>query len=204
MAELVPVYRFDDNTEAFYTVTAIGTFAASLYELKLIGLDGDTSMQVLHVALCAGALFFLLRYLPCIVHREFLRITGSGVIFHNLKEIPWQSVHKISLNEEGIVFLFDAPEAVRIPRKFFWYVREKAGLVLMTLRTEKISLDTPTLQIAADLQLKYAIYLEPSRGYGRDTPIEVIYKRIEEEKRGIRFFEKYEDILAAFNAQPDQ
>lgn len=69
----------------------------------------------------------------------------------------------------------------------------------MSLLSKKMEVYASPEEIVQDLKVYYVAYLEPTRGYGKDTPADVIEKRLAEEKRGIRFFEPYVDIAASFN-----
>ncbi len=54
------------------------------------------------------------------------------------------------------------------------------------------------VEIVLNLQVQYAAFLAPSRNFSLSTPNGEIDQRIAEEKNGIKFFDRSEELLAAF------
>lgn len=196
-----PVYHFNVNVEAAYVVLMAHVFAAGVYEFYDNWTGGDKVRAVIFLPLCIIGIFYFAIHLPFMLRTELLRIVSGGIEFRELGFIPWQSIGKIGVNDDGVVFQFSTPEMIKMTNNYFRRVERRGDQILMVLRTSKISLDASTFTIGYELMLQYAAYLEPALGFNHDTSPDKISARILQEKRGIKFFEKYEDTLAAFNSQ---
>lgn len=199
MSGQYPVYRFN---KAHQIGMAVGGAFLCTFTSFIVGgsLNGGFGLfqGLFSAALTLFIAFIISVHLSLLFRNEFLEVVVGGIQLRDIGFVPWGDISKITLSNAGIFIQLRLPESTGVPRHFFRRTWRRGDETLLFLRTIKTGLNANMVEIVLNLQVQYAAFLAPSRNFSLSTPNGEIDQRIAEEKNGIKFFDRSEELLAAF------
>lgn len=141
-------------------------------------------------------------------------IEANGIILRHYGFISWNKIEKIGYDKIGLVFQFSLLERTSDMPSECWRpnlhtIRYQGNRVLAFFRTEGFGLNAEGKNVdwrdvLLSLECYYGLWLDPTLKQEKDGLPQLDGKKLTEtiraKKDGIKFGEKYKDMVAAFNA----
>lgn len=143
-----------------------------------------------------------------------LCVEANGIILRHFGFVPWHNFEKIGYDRMGLAFQFKVSEHSDVMPPQCWVpnfktIRYRENRVLAFFRTEDLGLNVESKSsdwqhLLLNLKCFYGIWIDPSLREEKGGVPQLDGKRLTEvlttRKDGIKFDEKYKDMIASFNA----